>query len=162
MKYYSERLNKMFNSEADLHNAEKALVAKQADKQKQAIERKADAVKVEDAFKAMNVAKKAYSETVTKAAKAYDEAVKNAKLAYNNAIEGVEKNYTDAEDKYNSELKTFIAKNPSGYHLTLKDGNETAIISGSSSHDPVKIMSNSTNSLMKSFFDILDDFRLSF
>ena len=158
MKYYSEKLNKMFTNEADLHNAEKALAIREQEKQNQSLDRKNDASRVEDAFRNLNAAKKAYSDKVSAAAKTYQEAINNAKLAYDNSIEGVEKNLNVAKTAYDTELKTFIDKHKEGYHLTLtdKDTGATETISGSSSD----LVDKANHSVVDSLFDLINSFRL--
>lgn len=86
MKYYSEKLNKLFNTQADCEKAEfeakeaenrekilaerKAAEAK-ALKEKEAAERKAMAAEVETARKAMVAAQKAYKDAIEAFTKKY-------------------------------------------------------------------------------------------
>lgn len=158
MKYYSEKLNKMFTNEADLHNAERALVVREQEKQQQALDRKNDACRVEEAFKKLNVAKKAYHDKANVAVKTYQEAIKNAKLAYDTSIEGVEHDLNVAKANYNTELKAFTDKHKDGYHLTLtdKDAGRTETISGVGSD----LVNEANHSVVDSLFDLLNSFRL--
>ena len=86
MKYYSEKLNKLYNSQAECEKAEfeakeaenrqKILAERQAaevkaQKEKEAAERKAMAATVEEARKNMTAAQKAYKEAIEAFTKKY-------------------------------------------------------------------------------------------
>ena len=66
MKYYSDELNRLFDTEAELNKAEREANRKaekeKAEKEKAAAERKARAQEVEDARKAMVAAQSKYRE----------------------------------------------------------------------------------------------------
>ena len=58
--FYSKVLKEPFNSIEELMEAEEAYYAKLKAKEDKAAEKKADAVKVEEAFKSLNASRKAY------------------------------------------------------------------------------------------------------
>jgi rRNA maturation endonuclease Nob1 len=63
--YYSNVLNKPFESVDELREAEAKYYAEIKAKEDKAATKKADAKKVEDAFKALNQARKVYKEDLT-------------------------------------------------------------------------------------------------
>ena len=71
--FYSRELQEPFESLEALKEAEEAHFAKLKAKEDKAATKKADALKVEDAFKALNSARKVYKETITEAVKSYQE-----------------------------------------------------------------------------------------
>ncbi len=75
MKFYSEKLNRMFDTEKALVAAEQAAVdaelAKKAEEEKKSAERKARAAEVDTAYKAMVEARKNYSKVLTNFCKDY-------------------------------------------------------------------------------------------
>lgn len=149
MKYYSEKLDKLFDSEKELTLAEKALAEKEAKKAEAAKARKADADKVEDAFKARNAARREYNSKVMDARKAYNTALVEARKVFNNALVEAEEAKDKAEVAYNTALKEFTEKHPEGYHVTLKDGDNVMTISNA--HDKhFESMTNGYNSFMDS------------
>jgi chromosome segregation ATPase len=132
--YYSFVLQEPFTTLEELTEAEEAHYAKLAAKEAKVAEKKSDATKVEEAFKALNAARKAYKENLATLHKMYRENLKLLKKALeedtaaeNNILAEAEKTYADA-------LKAFADKYPEGYHITLKDGDfETTI-----SHETTK------------------------
>ena len=101
--YYSRVLGKPFDSIEELKEAEAIYFTEQKAKEDKVIAKKADAKKVEDAFKALKDSFEFGKKDI------------HAKLAA-------------AEDAYKEALKAFTDKYPEGYHLTLKDGDfETTI-----------------------------------
>ena len=139
MKFYSELLDKMFETEMDLVAAEE--VAKKAEaKKKEASEaKKAEAQKVEAAFKNFNAAKKIYNENIINLKKQYNENLNvirenlhNLKTKHDADIAAEAKLREDAEAAYKAVLDEFIKKHPEGYHMTLKDGDHVVTISSSS------------------------------
>ena len=129
MKFYSEVTKKLYESEEDLRNAEIEVAAEKAKKEEAALAKKADATKVEEAFKANNAAKREYNTKVVAARKMYNEAITNAKKAFDEAVSDAAKVKDTAEKAYDEILKDFIAKHPEGYHLTLKDGDNVVTLS---------------------------------
>ena len=150
MKFYSEKLNKLFDTEKDLVVAEKELADKEAAKADAAKAKKADALKVEDAFKARNAARREYNSKVMDARKAYNTALVEAKKAFDAAINDATATKDKAEEVYNSALKEFTDKHPEGYHMTLKDGDNVITLSRASDKQYEKIS--------KEYNDFIDTF----
>ena len=150
MKYYSEKLNKLFDTEKDLKEAEKEVADKEAKKAELAQAKKADAVKVEKAFKARNAARRDYNSKVMDARKAYNVALLEAKKAFEDAITEATNAKDRAEEAYNVALKEFTDKHPEGYHMTLKDGDNVTTLSRSSDKSYEKIS--------KEYNDFIDTF----
>jgi hypothetical protein len=122
MKFYSEKLDKLFDSEKELITAEKAAEKAAMEKNKKAEAKKAEAKVVEDAFKARNSARLAYNKNVGEAKKVYTEGLKSLRSAFDAVVVAENKKLDDAEKAYDVALKEFTAKHPEGYHMTLKDG----------------------------------------
>lgn len=128
--FYSRVLNKPFDSVAELREAEEAYYAEIQAKEKQAAAKKADAKKVEDAFKAMNAARKLYKEKLTQLTKEYSEELTNLKKTFEFGKKDIHNTLAMAEENYAKALKEFTAAHPEGYHVTLRDGDfETTISS---------------------------------
>ena len=131
--YYSKVLKEPFNTVAELKKAEAEYYAALKLKEDKAAAKKADAKKVEDAFKALNAARKSYKETLAAVTHEYSENLEALKKSFEEAKLSIQKSLAGAEEKYAAELKAFTEKYPEGYHLTLKDGDfETTIDSKSS------------------------------
>ena len=152
MKYYSEKLDKLFDSEKELTLAEKALAEKEAKKAEVAKARKADADKVEDAFKARNAARREYNSKVMDARKAYNSALLEAKKAFDAVITEATTAKDKAEVEYNAALKEFTDKHDS-YHMTLKDGDNVMTISNQADKNFENI-SKEYNSLIDTILNI--------
>jgi len=136
--YYSKLLKEPFDSLNELTMAEEAYYAKQKAKEDAAAQKKADAQKVEDAFKALNVARKTYKENLTQLTKKYAESLDNIKKAFELGKKDITLKLAEAEDVYQAALKEFTEKYDQ-YHLTLKDGDfETTIEKQTSENAPVK------------------------
>jgi len=129
MKYYSEKLDKIFETEKELEAAEKEHAEAEAKKAEAKELVKKESEKVNDAFKALNTAKRNYNKTVIEARKVYNKAVIDARDVYALAIDGAEKARIAAEKAYDEALKNFQSKHPEGYRLTLKDGDNVVTIS---------------------------------
>lgn len=134
--YWSRVLSKPFDSLEELRREEKKYEIAQKEKQEaelkakqEAEARKADASKVEEAFKKLNEAKRAYNKKVTEAQKTYAEAVKKADQEFKAIVSESTKIKDAAEVEYSKALNDFIAKNPQGYHITLKDGDNVVSLS---------------------------------
>jgi chromosome segregation ATPase len=130
--YYSKLLKEPFDSVEELALAEEAYYAKQKAKTEKALAKKADAQKVEDAFKALNTARKSYKEDLTQLTTEYAESLENLKKAFELGKKDIHDNLAAAEEAYSTALKAFTDKYPEGYHLTLKDGDFETTISSSS------------------------------
>ena len=145
--YYSRVLNKPFDSIEELREAEAAYRAELQAKENKVATKKADAQKVEAAFKAMNAARKEYKENLTQLTKEYAESMDRLKKAYELGSKDIHGKLASAEESYKVALKEFTDKYDS-YHLTLKDGDfETAI----SSHNSGK----KVDADLMSIFDML-------
>lgn len=138
MKFYSELLDKMFETEMDLVAAEEVAKKEEAKKKKASEAKKAEAQKVEDAFKKFNAAKKIYNENILNLKKQYNadlnvirENLHNLKTKHEADVAAEAKLREDAEAAYKAALDEFIKKHPEGYHMTLKDGDHVITISSS-------------------------------
>jgi seryl-tRNA synthetase len=131
--YYSKVLNAPFESLDALRAAEDEHYAKLKAKEDKAAEKKADASAVEEAFKALNAARKTYKEDINELTKVYSQGLADLKEKFESSRKAIKENLAKAEDNYSKSLKAFIAKYPEGYHLTLKDGDFETTISGQSS-----------------------------
>ena len=147
MKFYSEVTKKLYETEEDLKNAEIEVAAEKAKKEEAALAKKADATKVEEAFKANNDAKREYNAKIVAARKMYNETVVAAKKAYEDAVNDATKVKDAAEKVYDEVLKEFIDKHPEGYHLTLKDGDNVVTLSS---------QADSMASVMRDYSKLLD------
>ena len=148
--YYSKLLKQPFDSVAELQEAEAKYYAEIKAKEDKVAAKKADAIKVEDAFKALNAARKDYKEKLTQLTKEYSEALINLQKAFETGKTDIRNTLAAAEDTYSSALKEFTAKHPEGYHVTLRDGDFETTISSSRTADPKKVDSNLFN-----IFDLL-------
>ena len=149
--FYSRILNKPFDSLAELKEAEAHHYAEIKAKEDKAAAKKADALKVEDAFKALNAARKEYKEKLTQLTTEYSEELTNLKKAFDLGKKDLQDTLAAAEDAYSKALKEFTVAHPEGYHLTLKDGDFETTISGSQ-----------TKNAKKSETDLLNIFDLIF
>jgi chromosome segregation ATPase len=131
--YYSKVLNAPFESLDALRAAEDEHYAKLKAKEDKAAEKKADASAVEEAFKALNVARKTYKEDINELTKVYSQGLADLKEKFESSRKAIKETLAKAEDDYSKALKAFIDKYPEGYHLTLKDGDFETTISGQSS-----------------------------
>lgn len=128
MKYYSEILNKNFDTEKDLVKAETEWkAAEDAKANLKAVVRK-DAEIVNKAFTARNEARKAYNEKAAEAYKTYLEAIKKARDEYENTIEGIKTTKRNAEAEFDKQYREFDKKHPEGYRLVLKDGDDVLTV----------------------------------
>jgi predicted nucleic acid-binding Zn-ribbon protein len=131
--YYSKVLNAPFESLDALRVAEDEHYAKLKAKEDKAAEKKADATAVEEAFKALNAARKTYKEDINELTKVYSQGLADLKEKFESSRKAIKENLAKAEDDYSNALKAFIDKYPEGYHLTLKDGDFETTISGQTS-----------------------------
>lgn len=129
--YYSRVLNKPFDSLLELTQAEDAYYAKLKAKEDKAALKKADAYKVEAAFKTLNTARKTYKDDLLKATEVYSKKLKDLKASFEQEKSIIQDALATAEDNYATALKAFTDKYPEGYHLTLKDGDFETTISSS-------------------------------
>lgn len=148
MKFYSEVTKKLYESEEELKIAEKAVADEETKKVEAAKAKKADAVKVEEAFKANNDARREYNAKVLAARKMYNDTIAAAKKAFDEAVTDATNAKDTAEKYYDKMLKEFTNKHPEGYHLTLKDGDNVVTISSQAG-----LLNNSFN---KEYNNLLD------
>ncbi len=151
--YYSKILKEPFESIEALMKAEEAHYAKLKAKEDKAAEKKADAVKVEDAFKALNAARKAYKEDLAALTKDYAESLENLKKAYELGTKNIKGKLAAAEEGYSKALKEFTSKYDQ-FHLTLKDGDFETTIS-SQSNGAVKAKAPADFSKLADLFDLM-------
>lgn len=149
--FYSRVLQKPFDSLSELKAAEEVYYAEQKAKENKAAQKKADAQKVEDAFKALNAARKTYKEELTQLTKEYAESLENLKKAFELGKKDIHNTLAAAEEVYEKALKEFTDKYDS-YHFTIKDGDFETTISGSTT------VNKETNASPKAsdIFDIFD------
>lgn len=134
--YYSKVLSKPFESLTALKEAEAAFFAEQRAKEDKAAQKKADAQKVEEAFKALNLVRKAYKNNLVTIAEHYAEKLKELRAEFENAKTMEQNRLADAETAYANALNAFTKLYPEGYHLTLKDGDFETTISSSTTSTP--------------------------
>lgn len=136
--YFSRLLKEAFDTVEELREAEEAYNAKQKAKEDAAAQKKADALKVEDAFKALNAARKAYKEDLTQLTKEYAESLDNLKKAFELGKNDIHNKLAEAEEAFDKAQKEFTDKYDQ-FHLTLKDGDfETTISKQTSENVPMK------------------------
>lgn len=132
--YYSRVLHKPFDTVNELKKAEEVYYAELKAKEDKTAQKKADAVKVEDAFKTLNAAKKTFKRDLDTVTRTYSENLAALKAAFEKDKAAVYTALAQAEESYSNALKAFTDKYPEGFHLTLKDGDfETTISSAHSS-----------------------------
>lgn len=132
--FYSRVLQKPFDSLSALKAAEEAYYSEQKAKADKAAQKKADAQKVEDAFKALNAARKEYKEKLTQLTTEYSEALTDLKKAFDLGKADIHNTLAAAEDAYSKALKEFTDKYEN-YHMTLKDSDFETTISKQTSGD---------------------------
>ncbi len=152
--YYSKVLQKPFDTLVELENAETAYYAKLKAKEDKVAAKKADAVKVEIAFKAMNQARRDYKENILKLTDLYQQELKNLKENFESEKSRIQSALADSENAYSEALNAFTDKYPEGFHLTLKDGDYETSIS-SASQNKVSDVSPDTLKDLKELFDII-------
>jgi chromosome segregation ATPase len=141
--YYSKLLKEPFDNIEELKEAEEAYNAKMKAKEDAAAKKKADALKVEDAFRSLNAARKIYKENLTQLTKEYAESLDQLKKAFELGKKDIHNQLAEAEEAYQAALKEFDTAHPEGYHVTLHDGDfETTLskkTSGDTSNRPADI-----------------------
>ena len=119
---------KELNLDNQIAEAEKALADLKNQKAKQEEEkrlaerdnRKADATKVETAFREMNTARKNYNNVEREAKEQFNKTIALARKIYNEKVDPEIKKVEEAQNKYKAELEEF-QKNHKNYHMTLSD-----------------------------------------
>lgn len=160
--YYSKVLKEPFESIEALMEAEEAYYAKLKAKEDAAAQKKADAVVVEEAFKALNAARKAYKEDLNEVTRVYSEGLVALKEKFEESCKAIKETLAAAEADYANALKAFTDKYPEGYHICLKDGDfETTISSKTTNNDNTKtsLYRESFNSKrINDLFDLIFNF----
>ena len=128
--YYSKVLKKPFDSLRELKDAEAVYYAELKAKEDKAATKKADALKVEEAFKALNTSRRVYKETLLKLTEKYSADLVKLKETFEADRKEIQDILAQAEEAYSNSIKAFTEKYPEGYHLTLKDGDFETTISG--------------------------------
>lgn len=149
--FYSRVLKEPFDTLETLKEAEEAYYAKLKAKEDATAKKKADAAKVEDAFKALNAARKTYKEELTQLTKEYAESLENLKKAFDLGKQDIHNTLSAAEETYEKALKEFTDAHPEGYHVTLRDGDFETTISRQ-----VSTGKNITTPKTRDVFDIFD------
>lgn len=138
--FYSKLLQKPFDTVEELLIAEESVRAAQRAKEDKAAQKKADATAVEDAFKALNAARRVYKKDLTAATEEYSKKLAALKSAFETRTAEIKAALAAAEAAYQTALKNFADKYPEGYHITLKDGDfETTIHRGTTPMNTVKV-----------------------
>lgn len=151
--YYSNVLKKPFDSVEALKNAEALYYAELKAKEDKASQKKNDARKVEDAFKMMNAARRAYKETIAELTTKYTEDLKKLKAAFEKDKRTISEALAKAEEGYSAALKAFTDKYPEGYHLTLKDGDFETTVSSQASPSSKPYTMNTIGDILDLLFN---------
>jgi seryl-tRNA synthetase len=146
--FYSRLLSKPFDSVEELTKAEAAYNAEQKAKEDKAAQKKADAKLVEEAFKALNAARKLYKESLINLTDKYSKDLKVVRDKFEADKKELQTVMATAEDTYAKALKAFTDKYDT-YHLSLKDGDFETTISGS--HKANVNPANKTESVLDLF-----------
>lgn len=150
MKYYSEVLDKVFETEKELNAAEKADADEKAKKEEAKALVKKESSEVEDAFKVRNAARREYNEKLIASRKTYNEALKKAKKEFEASLKESTEALEKAETDYDTKLKAFQKAHPEGYRICLKDGDNVVTLTS----NPIEFSRN----LNDEFDDMLDMF----
>jgi flagellar biosynthesis/type III secretory pathway protein FliH len=155
MKYYSEKLDKIFDTQEALKEAEEKHEAEQAKKAEAKALVAKESADVQDAFKARNAARKAYNKSLIEARKVYNEALQKARDEFEASLDESTKALKEAEEDYDTKLKAFQKAHPEGYHLTLKDGDNVVTYTGNLIDEHSKALTkefDEINNLFSEFF----------
>ena len=155
MKYYSETLDKIFETEKELKVAEKADAEEKAKKEEAKLIVKKESSEVEDAFKARNTARKAYNEKLVEARKTYNEALRKAKDEFEASLKESTEALEKAEADYDNKLKAFQKAHPEGYRLSLKDGDNVVTYTSNPVEYQIKDISKEFDDMLDLFSDFL-------
>ena len=150
MKYFSEILNKNFDTEEDSVKDEKEHAEAEAKKAEAKALVKKESEEVEKAFKVRNEARRAYNVKLVEARKAYNKALVEARDEFEKSLKENSEALDVAEKDYDTKLCEFQKAHPEGYHITLKDGDNVITLT---SNNQV-----SFPDINKQFDDILDLF----
>ena len=154
--FYSKVLKQPFDTVAELKEAEAAYYAEQKAKEDKAAAKKADAQKVEDAFKALNAARREYKEKLTQLTTEYTEELATLKQAFELGKKDIHEELGAAEEAYSNALKEFTDKHKEGYHLTLRDGDFETTISGCNKINDTKSVVKKPEVKVNTMLDLYD------
>lgn len=158
--FYSKVLKEAFDTVEELAEAEEAYYAKVKAKEDKAAEKKADALKVEEAFKALNAARKVYKEDTATLTKEYAESLEELRTTFEFGKNDIKSKLAAAEDAYAKALKEFTDKYDQ-YHLTLKDGDfETTLSKDTASTKVFRKDTEGNGDLFKDIFNLFDAFSI--
>ena len=155
MKYYSDTLDKLFETETELKDAEKADAEEKAKKEEAKLVVKKESSEVEDAFKARNAARKAYNEKLVESRKTYNEALRKAKDEFEASLKESTEALEKAEADYDNKLKAFQKAHPEGYRLSLKDGDNVVTYTSNPVEYQIKDISKEFDDMLDLFSDFL-------
>lgn len=128
MKYFSEILNKNFDTEDECVKAEKEHAETEAKKAEAKALVKKDSDEVNKSFVIRNEARRSYNDKVKEAYKIYKEKVLAARKEYEESIEEVRKAKDKAELEFDKKYREFDKNHPEGYRLILKDGDDVLTV----------------------------------
>jgi len=131
MKYYSEKLDKMFETATELAKAEADAEAKEQEKTQKAKEKKSEAGKIEKLYAEKNTAVAEFNKKFLELRDNYNQKIRDARKEFETEVAEISAKKDSAEKAYTDALNAFIKKHPEGYHMTLRDGNNISTISGS-------------------------------
>ena len=155
MKYYSDTLDKLFDTEKELEDAEKADAEEKAKKEEAKLAVKKESSEVEDAFKARNATRKAYNEKLVEARKTYNAALRKAKDEFEADLKESTEALEKAEADYDAKLKAFQKAHPEGYRLSLKDGDNVVTYTSNPVEYQIKDISKEFDDMLDLFSDFL-------
>lgn len=155
MKYYSDTLDKIFETEKELKDAEKADAEEKAKKEEAKLIVKKESSEVEDAFKVRNAARKAYNEKLVEARKTYNAALRKAKDEFEADLKESTEALEKAEADYDNKLKAFQKAHPEGYRLSLKDGDNVVTYTSNPVEYQIKDISKEFDDMLDLFSDLL-------
>lgn len=158
--FYSKPLKQVFDTLEELKTAEAKHFGELKAKEDKAAQKKADAKKVEEAFKALNAARKAFKDDMAQLTKEYSDELTRIKNAFEHGKKDIHGSLAAAEDAYNTALKEFTSKYDQ-YHVTLKDGDFETTISGSRNVQP-KTKNNEVKEVKKPDPDLVNLIELLF
>jgi len=154
MKYYSEILNKTYDSVEELEKAEAEHKAEQAKKEEAKLAVKKESDEVNEAFKARNAARRAYNEKLVEARKIYNEALIKAKDEFETSLRESTEDLEKAEADYDAKLKAF-QKAHQYYHLTLKDGDNVVTLVSNPVDYQIKTVDKEFDDMLNMFSNLL-------
>ena len=150
--FFSKKLNKPFDSIAELKQAEQAAAEEEEAKKKAVEQKRSDAQKVEESFKRVNAARREYNEVVIQAKQAYLKEMANAKARFEQTLNESSAKVTAAEKEYAENLHEFSVAHGNNFHTTLKDDDVVVSIDRKSTN----LDDSTVSDFFKSFFNFKD------